>query len=236
MLKKTIAFIVILALIPAVIALGVVLFRDRRFNIISIAVALLACVPFFLFFEKKQTKARELVVIAVMVALSAVGRLIFIGIPGFKPLAAIVIITGLAFGAEAGFLTGSLSAVLSNIFFGQGPWTPFQMFVWGILGFAAGLFYRRQAAKTWPALIVWGIASGAAFSLLMDIWTVFSLDGGWNWARYWTALIAGLPYTAIYMGSNVLFLLLLFKPISKKLERVKVKYMLFDYGETRGKE
>ena len=103
---------------------------------------LAACaIPFFLVFEKKKPRARELVPIAVMAALGVVGRTLFslIPLPNFKPVSAIVIITAVAFGPETGFLTGAVTGFLSNFIFGQGPWTPWQMFCWGMIGFVAGL-------------------------------------------------------------------------------------------------
>jgi len=97
--------------------------------------------PFFLVFDRKKPEAREMIPIAVMAALGVVGRTLFslIPLPNFKPVSAIVIITGVAFGPEAGFLTGALTGFVSNFIFGQGPWTPWQMFCWGMIGFAAGL-------------------------------------------------------------------------------------------------
>ena len=107
---------------------------------------LAACaIPFFLVFEKKKPRARELVPIAVMAALGVVGRTLFslIPLPNFKPVSAIVIITAVAFGPETGFLTGALTGFLSNFIFGQGPWTPWQMFAMGIIGFLAGVLFRK---------------------------------------------------------------------------------------------
>jgi uncharacterized membrane protein len=216
--------------IPAVIAAGVFLFNDRQYAIVSAAAAILACAPFFLAFEKKQARSRELTVVAVMVALSVAGRLIFAPVPGFKPVTAVVIITALCFGAEAGFLTGSMTAVISNMFFGQGPWTPFQMFGWGLLGFFIGLFHKRKIVKTYPFLAAEGIIGGVVYSLLMDVWTVLAFDGGFSMPPYFAAVAAGLPFMAVYAVSNAVFLLILYKPISNKLERIKKKYMLFDYA------
>lgn len=226
-IKKIITACVYLIAVPAVIALGVFLFKDRKYNVISIAVAILSCVPFFVRFEKGKRSARELTVIAVMTAISVLGRVIFAPVPGFKPVSAIVIITGIAFGCEAGFITGSLSAVVSNIFFGQGPWTPFQMFVWGFIGFLAGaIFYRRQKPGI-VSLIIIGIIGGILFSLMMDIWSVLSIDGEFLWSRYLTSVISSLPFMAVYAVSNVVFLLLLTKPLLEKLNRVKTKYGIF---------
>lgn len=225
--RMIVSFVVYLVLIPLVIFIGVKLFADRRYHIVSMIIAFLACVPFFIGFEKGKTGARELVVIAVMTAISVLGRLIFAPIPGFKPVTAIVIITGIAYGMQAGFLTGALSAIVSNIFYGQGPWTPFQMFVWGFLGLLAGLLFRRGQEPNAVVLILIGVIGGILFSVMMDIWSVLNIDGTWNWSRYLALLASSLPFMAIYAVSNVVFLLLLTKPFLQKLNRVKDKYGLF---------
>lgn len=227
-IKYLISIIIYVFLIPLVIFVGVKLFKDRKYNIISMIIAFLSCVPFFIGFEKGRTGARELVVIAVMIAISVVGRLIFAPIPGFKPVTAIVIITAIAFGPQAGFLTGSMSAIVSNIFYGQGPWTPFQMFVWGLIGLIAGLIFARDKKPNVILLVVIGILGGVMFSLLMDIWTTMSLDGGFNITRYLFYITSSLPFMAVYAISNVAFLLILTKPILEKLNRVKIKYGIFN--------
>lgn len=225
--RMILSFVIYLVVIPLLIFMGIRLFADRKYNIISIIIAFLACVPFFVGFERGKTGARELVVIAVMTAISVVGRLMFAPIPGFKPVTAVVIITAIAYGMQAGFLTGAMSAIVSNIFFGQGPWTPFQMFVWGFLGLLAGLLFKRGQKPNVILLIVIGIIGGVAFSVMMDVWSVLNIDGTWNWSRYFALLVSSLPFMAIYAVSNVVFLLLLTKPFLEKLNRVKDKYGLF---------
>lgn len=110
---------------------------------------LVSAIPFILVFDKKKPQARELVPIAVMAAIAVVGRTVFeiIPLPNFKPCSAIIIITAVAFGPEAGFLTGALTAFVSNFIFGQGPWTPWQMFTWGLVGFLAGILQNAGAFK-----------------------------------------------------------------------------------------
>lgn len=110
---------------------------------------LASAIPFLLVFDKKKPQARELVPIAVMAAIAVVGRTVFeiIPLPNFKPCSAIIIITAVAFGPEAGFLTGALTAFVSNFIFGQGPWTPWQMFTWGLVGFLAGILQNAGVFK-----------------------------------------------------------------------------------------
>lgn len=222
--NQIISLLILFIVIPIVLVLGVTLLKDGKYNLISIIVALLACIPFFLSFERRKPHAREIVVIAVMSAITVAGRAAFAWIPGFKPVTAFAAITGFKLGPEAGFLTGAVSAITSNILFGQGPWTPFQMFTWGILGYAAGLLGKTPLMKYKLTLIIYGIVAGVLFSFIMDIWTVFSYEGGFSWSRYMVAAGTALPFTIVYAVSNVIFLLLMNKPIGEKLERIKMKY------------
>ncbi|MDR1094230.1 MAG: ECF transporter S component [Clostridiales bacterium] len=235
--KRVLTPVVFFVLIPLLLALGVWAFGDRSYNLIAAAVALLACVPFFVSFERRQKTSREIMVIAVMTGISVLGRFVFAPLPGFKPVTAVVIIAAISLGGEAGFIIGALSAIVSNIYFGQGPWTPFQMFSWGALGFLAGLAAKITVPdkeggrisvmeKRW-ALIVAGIVGGALYSMLMDVWTVLAAEGTFGLPRYWAAVAAALPWVIVYAASNIVFLLLLTKPFVKKLERIKIKYEIF---------
>lgn len=120
-----------------------------------------------------------MIIVAVMVSIAVVGRILCTPLPGFKPVTAVIVITAMYFGGEMGFLTGALSAIISNFYFGQGPWTPFQMFVWGLIGLIAGII-ADPLKRSKAALIFYGIISGVIFSLLMDVWTVLWWDGSFN--------------------------------------------------------
>lgn len=229
--RKLITLAIIIIIVPAVIVLGYVVFKAKSYNVISIVIAFLACVPFFVAYERKLPQIREMVILAVMIALSVVSRCLFAFIPAFKPITAMVIISGIFLGKEAGFLTGALSAVMSNMFFGQGAWTPFQMFVWGIIGFVAGIFGER--INKWWCHIIFGTIAGVAFSLIMDIWTVLSFGDGFSLSRYVAALATSLPWMGGYIVSNVVFLLLLCNPIGNRLNRLKVKYNIFGYSKAK---
>ena len=193
----------------------------------TVIAAVMCCVPFFLSFERRAPSARELVLAAVMTAFSAAGRFIFAPIPFFKPVTAIVVLSAMYLGPQTGFMVGALSAVISNIYFGQGPWTPFQMFCWGMIGFIAGIINKKTILERVVPLIIYGIIAGAGYSVVMDIWTVLSMDGVFTAERWLAAIISALPVTAVYCVSNVVFLLALRKPVGKRLERIKKKYGVF---------
>ncbi|MDR0347580.1 MAG: ECF transporter S component [Coriobacteriales bacterium] len=119
-----------------------------NYYLLALGVILAALILMVVRFEGKKPRAREIVLLAVMTALAVAGRTAFFMLPQFKPLAAVVIITGVTLGAESGFLVGVMSAFVSNFIFGQGPWTPFQMLAFGLVGLVAGLlFYRRGHAQ-----------------------------------------------------------------------------------------
>jgi len=218
-LRDIIRFAVPFAAVPAITIIGAAAFDEKKHIIISLAVAVSALLLFAAGFEKKSTGTRRMVIVAVMVALCFAGRFI----PFLKPIAALTIITALYLGGEAGFLVGSLSAILSNFYFGQGPWTAFQMLAWGLIGFFAGLL-ADKLLKSRVLLLIYGAASGLAYSFIMDIWTVLWYNQGFDFKLYLAALVTAIPYTASYAVSNVLFLYLLAKPFGEKLQRIKVKY------------
>jgi uncharacterized membrane protein len=226
-MKKNFGFtqFFLLLAVPAAVLFGSFLFRAKAYVFLALCTAVLSCVPFFARFEKGRTRTKNLVVLAAMVTLSVAGRSVFAFLPNFKPVTAIVVITGIYLGAENGFLCGALSALLSNFLFGQGPWTPFQMLAWGLIGlFASSL--SALLKKSRAALCIYGVFSGVFYSFLLDVFATLWQDGVFNPERYLALMLTALPVTAAYAISNVIFLLLLSKPIGEKLERIKNKYGL----------
>ncbi|MDO5305423.1 MAG: ECF transporter S component, partial [bacterium] len=141
------ALALMLLVVPLLLYLSVRFFHGRKYLICSLIVIVAAMLPFFMMFEGRKPKAREIMVISVLAAIGVAGRAAFFMVPSFKPVAAIVILTGVSFGGEAGFLVGCLIMMLSNMFMGQGPWTPWQMFSFGIIGFLAGILYQKGILK-----------------------------------------------------------------------------------------
>lgn len=225
MIKSVIKYSIWLILSPLLVISGVFLFHDKQYAWISLCIVITAGIPFILTFEKSDTNTKQMLLIAIMTSISVIGRILFAPIPGFKPVSAMVIITAMYMGKEAGFMTGALSAVISNFYFGQGPWTPFQMFVWGLIGLLAGMIEKSLKKNRW-ILYGYGVFAGIIYSLLMDIWTVLWWDGTFNLRRYLAAIVSAGGYTAVYAVSNVIFLLLAAKPIGEKLERIRCKYGL----------
>lgn len=115
---------------------------------------------FFLIYEQRKPQSRELVVISVMCAVGVAGRMLFFWLPQFKPVAAIVILSGIASSSRCGFLIGTVTSFVSNFYFGQGPWTPWQMLAFGFLGFLSGVVFKggKLSHKRLP-LAIFGAVS-----------------------------------------------------------------------------
>lgn len=222
-LRRVLGVAIPFVLIPTAVLLFAFGPLRQHYALASLLVTLLALVLFSCGFERRKTGTRRLILVAVMTALSVVGRFIFGAIPGFKPITAVVVITAVYLGGEAGFLTGALSAIISNFYFGQGPWTPFQMLSWGLLGLLAGLLHR-PLRRSRIALSVYGVFAGVVYSMVMDVWTVLWYNGGFSPALYTAAMLTALPHTLSYAISNVVFLNLFSRPFGEKLDRIKIKY------------
>lgn len=226
--------ILVICLMLPVILMASRYFGNRKYYLCSLLLIVLSMIPFFLSFEQRRPQAREIVTLAVMCAIAVASRAAFIMVPHFKPLVGIVIITGMAFGAEAGFLTGAVSGFVSNFIFGQGPWTPWQMFAFGIAGFLAGLLARAgilKGEKKLPAAIFGGAVVLCIVGPLLDVCTLFTMSSAITKETAAAVFLSGLPVNAIHALATFLTLLLLSRPITEKLNRIKIKYGMMDEEE-----
>ena len=215
-----------LLIAPIILFLGVKL-GDRNYWIVSMILIILSIWQFFSLFEKRKPKTREIVPIAIMSAIAAIGRFAFAMVPQFKPVAAIVIITGISFGSEVGFLTGAISALVSNFFFGQGPWTPWQMFSFGIIGYIAGFLYKNKIIGSKLSICIFGGFCGYLYGLIVNLWTIFAYVNPIKIEGIVAAYISSFPFDTIHALSTIIFLYILAMPMKEKMERVKMKYGLY---------
>ena len=222
-IRRVIRVAVPFAVMPAAVIAGGLFSGERLYAWMILLMVILTQLLFMAGFERHTVGTRRLVIAAVMTALSVLGRFVFAPLPGFKPITAIVVITAVWIGGETGFLVGALSALISNFFSGQGPWTPFQMFAWGMIGLIAG-YLASPLRRSRVLLALYGILAGIAYSFFMDIWTVLWYNNGFDVDLYLTAISTAVPMTLVYAASNVIFLVFLAGPIGKKLERIKTVY------------
>ena len=214
---------------------------DRKFYLSALTIIVLTMAAFFLHFESRKPQARELVILAVLSALAVASRAAFIAVPHFKPMLAIVMLTGIAFGPEAGFLCGAIIGFASNFIFGQGPWTPWQMFAYGICGMLAGLFAMwgilKKAPRAWRDKGWMDILGLAVFGFLcillvvgplLDTSTFFTMATSYSAAAVRAVYLAGVPVNCIHGTAVALTMLLLGKPLLDRLQRIKIKYGMME--------
>ena len=229
MKKTTICNLLLLfLLIPGTLFLGTQL-SGRWYYLTSTMMIVEVMIPFFLAFETRRPQARELVTLAVMCALAVASRVVML-IPNFKPMTAIIMITGIALGAQSGFVCGAVGAFASNFFFSQGPWTPWQMMAYGFAGFlAGGLFHKRFPLRNPAALAVWGFFTIVlVIGPLLDSCTVFTVSSRITWKYALAVFTAGFAYNVQHGLACAVTLLLFAKPLLGKLERLKTKYGMMD--------
>lgn len=228
-MKKTkILTAVFLLLIPLTVIFGRKL-PGRSYYITSLLVILEIMIPFFLSFEGRKPEARELVLLAVLSALAIASRVV-IPIPNFKATYAMVMLAGIALGAESGFLVGALTALVSNFFFGQGPHTPWQMMAYGAGGCLMGFLFRRGLLPRKRLLL--GLFGAATIILfigpLLDTSSVFMMLSRLTPETALAIYLAGFPVNCTQAVPTFLVLFFLGKPFLEKLDRVKLRYGMGD--------
>jgi len=177
----------------------------------------------------KAVPAQELAIVAAIAALGVAGRILFASLPNFKPVTFIVLVGGIGFGPGAGFMIGATTALVSNFFFGQGPWTPWQMVAWGAVGVVGGLMGRHGREPGRLELAIVGGALSLAFGWFMTLWMYITFS-----AHTWPALVAlyaqGVFFDAAHVAATVLCALL-FGPQAVKIVtrfRTRTRVQLLD--------
>lgn len=229
--KRTrVAMLIILLVIPLTIYTGIYYLDDRKYYFISMLIILETMLPFIMIFEDHKPQARELIIIAVLCAIGVAGRAAFFMLPQFKPVVAIVIISAVAFGGETGFMVGAVTAFVSNIFFGQGPWTPWQMFAFGIIGFLAGVLFRMGILRrnTGALCLFGGLATFFIYGGIMNPASVLMFQDHPTREMFYLVYLQGIPFDLIHAAATVVFLLLIAQPMLEKLDRIKMKYFLLE--------
>lgn len=253
--------------------------------LLTLVVVLASMGVFFASYEASRPRLRDIMPTVVLAALAAAGRILFAPIPDFKPVSAIAIIAGVAFGRKSGFMVGALAALASNFFFGQGPWTPWQMYAWGLVGYGAGLLAmvpaKRRAVESkgscrarsgkatgvtcgllspdgetesaallphqartdkenralatrrlldaHPTIVyAYGFLACLGYGFILNAWSILSFFHAQasGWAGILAVYATALPFDIVHGVATVVFLLALYGPWRRKLERVRRKFGL----------
>ena len=206
------------------------MFGDRLYLIASVVLIVLAIVIFVRSFERKKPGTKDVVLLSVMISLGVVGRLVFYMIQQFKPCAAIVIITGIMLGKQAGFLSGVMTAFISDMFFGMGPWTLWQMIGFGLIGLISAIIFNQERIEKMGGfakliLCTYGfLVTFLLYGLLMDTATVFMVTDKPKLSTFIATYSAGIVFNMIHGISTFIFLYLMANPLSKKIKRILIKY------------
>ena len=166
--------------------------------------------------ERSPGSAAELTLIATLGAAAAAGRVLFAAVPGVQPVTVICVAAGVALGARAGFAVGAVAALVSNLFLGQGPWTPWQMLFWGGCGVAGALAAPLLRGRVPFALAC--LVLGFAFSVGMDLWEWYSFYPH-TWAALTVQLSRGLWFDTAHAAGNVVLALAAGPELRRLLER-----------------
>ena len=192
-----------------------------------------ALVAGFAWYERTQPGSRMLALVATLAALAAIGRIAFAPVPNVKPTTDIVLIAGFVLGGAPGFVVGSVAALSSNLLFGQGPWTPWQMVAWGlcgIIGAGLGRLTRRRIGRLPLALACAG--AGLAFGAIMDasIWVTYG--GGQGPGQYLAIAATSLPFNLAHAAGNFAFALAFGPALIRVLMRFRDR-MDVDWGQAQ---
>ncbi len=226
--RVKIALLLAAVLIPLTILFGFYFWEDRKYYFICLLVMAEAAVPLFLYLEERASAPRRLILLATLCALAVGSRIAFAWLPQCKPMTAIIILCGVSLGAEAGFLVGVLSAFLSNFYFMQGPWTPWQMLAFGLLGLLAGLAFQkgRIPHRPIPIALFGGLSTLLVYGGIMDTNSLLMMVPEPTVSLAVPIYLGGLPFNLIHAAATVVFLLLFSGVMLDSLDRVEKKYGL----------
>ena len=202
-------------------------FTNTNYYLVAVVILILSMLPFFVSFEKSRPSARELTLIAGLIAVAVISRAVFYLIPQVKPIGAVVIVCGACLGAKRGYFIGAMSAFLSNFIFGQGIWTPFQMVAMGIVGLAAGLMFNKKAKRI-PMAIAGFVLCFAVYGLIVDLSSVLMMTNDYSMMSVLSIYAAGVPFGLTFGATTAVFLLLFGEAFAKKINRIVMKYGILE--------
>ncbi|QTD40815.1 ECF transporter S component [Sporosarcina sp. Te-1] len=222
-------YLVLVSIVLVILlVVSIVFFHYKSYLLLSFIVIACSMIPFFVRFEWRDVAGREIVLLAMLAAIAAVGRVPFAGLPSVQPTSFIIIMAGLVFGAESGFIVGAVAAIVSNFFLGQGPWTPWQMYAWGMMGMTAGLLRNAWWMKSIWGKCIFGFVWGYLFGWFMNMWIIVSNVEALSWDFFIGIYVSSIYFDLAHGLSNVFFLCIFGTSWMKILQRVQRKYGLLE--------
>lgn len=202
----------------------------QGWGLLSAEIMIVSLAFFYWGFEQGKTSSREIALIAVLGAAAAVGRVPFAALPNIQPTTFIVIVTGFVFGPRVGFMVGATAALVSNFFLGQGPWTPWQMFAWGLAGVSAGIVHRLFPGIGTRGMSAFNFIWGYIFGWIMNLWSWTAFIRPLTWQSFIATYAAGFWFDTFHAVGNIAFYLLFGASFIKILKRFRRKLTIGGSG------
>ncbi len=215
---------IILVVVPLLIFANTHFLDNQNYYLASTLILITLMLPFALEYKRKKQNTNKLVLIASLAAIATIGRVAFYMVPQFKPVLAIVILSAVVIGPYEGFMVGALTGFVTNFYFGQGPWTIWQMFAFGITGFVAGYLFQKIKV-TRLRICIYGLLSAfLIYGLIMNFESIVMYAGPVSKERVFATYAAGIPFDGIHGIATYLFLFFIYHPFVEKVSRIKTKY------------
>lgn len=219
-----ISFVVLFILVPIIIFISQS--NNSNYLLPSFMIIFVSFLPFVYIFEKKKIRVREIVLISSMSAIAVLGRIVFFFVPQIKATSAIIIVSAATLGSEVGFLIGVVSAFVSNFFFGQGSYTIWQMFAFGMVGFLSGIIFKSARIKNNRILvcIIGFILTFLVYGGIVNFHSLVLYTSKINFESFKAVYLLSLPFDFIHALSTSVFLWFIQRPFFEKIDRIKEKY------------
>ena len=178
----------------------------------------------FAWYERSRPPAQVVALVAALAALAIAGRIAFAAFPNVKPTTDIVVFAGYALGGAPGFAVGALTALVSNFWFGQGPWTPWQMVGWGLCGVLGALLAlgTRNAGRLVLAAVC-GFA-GIFYGALLNFSLMATYGGDLSWRHFLVLQARAIPFDAAHVLGNVVLALIAGPAMVRMLVRFRERF------------
>jgi energy-coupling factor transport system substrate-specific component len=176
-------------------------------------------------YERSRPRAQIVALVAALAALAAAGRVALAPIPNVVPTTDIALISGFALGGAPGFAVGSLAALVSNLWLGQGPWTPWQMAGWGMTGVAGAALAAATGRRAGRIVLAAACGlCGLAFGGLLDLSLMVTYGGEQSLERYLAISSRSLPFNVAHAAGNVVFALAAGPALARMLLRYRERF------------
>lgn len=218
-MKKLYVYFTFLASLILMI-LAIKLGGSEKFSLIITVFVIIILADSYFYFENSNMGTKEIAVIATLSTFAAVARAAFAAFPNIKPTTFLVALSGLVFGPYEGFLIGSTAGFISNIFLGQGPWTPWQMFAWGLVGAISGLIGKGKKPSAEKFSLICFLY-GFMFDWIMNLWHVIGFIRPLNIKTIALAYATGLTFDIMHAASSFIFCIIFYDSFYKVMDRFK---------------